>query len=366
MASIVILVIMAGCAVAQFLKGTLIKSFVTFISALIASFVGLWWYESAAAYLVKQEYIVNYAQPASFGIIFLISFAIFQTAGLALTKQKINFGEKPERIGRAAFGLLLGYVISGVLLIGASMAPLPSEYPYARFDGSRADPKSPKRALLNPDGVISGFFGIISGGSVGGGKSFAVLHAGFVDELALNRLPISQQLKVSTNPDAIRMAPKSVWVPEGLKGIDKSKPDEDLIVVRVGFTGEMVMDGALTPSQLRFQCKKKGEKPRFGGSAVSVCPIGYLESAAQAKMVGINEKITLDSKNAQDGVVSMTFVCYVPKDYEPVAVVLKGNAIAEVPPMVTAEQALKESAPAETPPAPPPAPAAPQDANAGK
>ena len=83
----------------------------------------------------------------------------------------------------------------------------------------------------------------------------------------------------------------------------------------------------------------------MGGSAVSVYPIGYLQSASQVKTVGINETITLNAQNAQDGVVSMNFVCYVPKDYEPVAVGLKTNAIAEAPPMVTAEQATKESTP---------------------
>jgi hypothetical protein len=368
MASIAILAIMAGCAAALFLKGSLVKSFVTFISALLASFVGLWWYEAAAAFVVKQEYIVDYAQPACFGVIFLISFAILQAAGLALTKQKIDFGETPERVGRAVFGLLLGYVIAGVLLIGASMAPLPSEYPYPRFDGNRADPKSPKSVLLNPDGVISGFFGIISGGSVSGTQSFAVLHAGFIDELSLNRLPVSQKMKVLTNAGAVTMSSKSVWLaPDGLMDTEGksmsskyNKNDGDLIVARVGFAGTMLSDGVLTPSQLRFECKKKGDKPRLGGSAVSVYPIGYLQSASQVKTVGINEKITL---NAQNGVLSpMNFVCYVPKDYEPVAVGLKSGAIAEAPPMVTAEQATKETTPAPEPETP----AVPQDANAGQ
>jgi hypothetical protein len=363
MASIVILVIMAVCAAAQYLKGSLVKSFVTFISALLGSFISLWWYEQAAAFVIKQEYIVDYAQPVCFGVIFLFSFAILQAAGLALIKQKINFGETPERIGRAVSGLLLGYVISGVLLIGASMAPLSSEYPYQRFDGNKADPKSPKGVLLNPDGFISGFFGIISGGSLGGSQSFAVLHAGFIDELSLNRLPISQKVKVLTEAGVVTMPAKSVWpAPDGLKDAEgklvSSKSGYDLIVARVGFTGMMLSDG-LTPSQLRFQCKKKGDKPRLGGSAVSVYPIGYLQSASQVKTVGINEKITLDPKNAQDGVVSMNFVCYVPNGYEPVAVGLKANAIAEAPPMVNADQMLKESSAAEKP-------AVPQDANAGK
>ena len=347
MASAAILLIMVGCAVAQYLKGSLVKSFTTLIAALCASFAALWWYEQLSEIVVKQEIIIDYAQPACFGMLFLISFAILQTAATAISKEKIDFGEKPERIGRAVFGLLLGYVISGVLLIDVSMAPLPSEYPYQRFDGNRADPKSPSRALLNPDGFLSGFFGFISGGSVSGAQSFAVLHAGFIDELSLNRLPIGQKVKVLTDAGTVTMSAKSVWpAPEGLKGAEgklvQPRTGYDLIIVRVGFAGRM-LSGDLTTSQLRFQCKKKGEKPRLGGSAVSVYPVGYLQSASQVKTVGINEKITLNPQNAQDGVISINFVCYVPKDYEPVMVGLKTNAIAEAPPMVTAEQAPKVS-----------------------
>jgi hypothetical protein len=308
---------------------------------------------------------VDWAPAMCFGMLFLIGFAVLQSATMALVKQKIDFGVMPERVGRVVFGLLLGYVISGAVLLGASMGPLSANYPYQRFDASRPDIEKPGNALLNPDGFLAGFFGIISGGSVSGTQSFAVLHAGFTNELSLNRLPLSQKMKTRTDSHGITMSAKSVWsAPGGLKDTEgnlvSSKPNYELVIVRVGFTNSMIaMDGALTPSQLRFQCKKKGEKPRLGGSAVSVYPVGYLKGDNQVKITGLSERIAI-TQNAQSDVVPMDFVCYVPKDYEPVAVGLKSNAITEAPPMVTAEQAMKELAPAAEVATPS------QDANAAK
>ena len=85
MASAAILLIMVGCAVAQYLKGSLVKSFTTLIAALCASFAALWWYEQLSEIVVKQEIIVEYEQPACFGMLFLISFAILQTAAMAIS-----------------------------------------------------------------------------------------------------------------------------------------------------------------------------------------------------------------------------------------------------------------------------------------
>jgi hypothetical protein len=364
MVNISIIVIMAICAGVQFQKGSLVKSFGTFISALCASFISLWWYEQLAEIVIKQEILVDWATTVSFGMLFLISFAVLQSAAMALTKQKIDFGFVPERIGRVVFGLLLGYIIAGAILLGAEMGPLSANLPYERFNSSRPDPQNPGRALLNPDGVVAGFFSIISGGSMSGEQSFGVLHAGFVNELFLNRLAKGN---VRTIPDAIKMPAKAaVWpAPEGLKTTEgttvAAKAGFDLVIVRIGFTAQMIStDGSFSPSQLRVMCRKKGDKPRLGGSAVSEYPIGYLKGDNEVNAITMGQRITAALPAASQGPAWMDFVFYVPKDYEPVAVGLKANAFAEVPPMVGANEAPKESSPE------PEKPAAPQDANAAQ
>jgi len=190
-------------------------------------------------------------------------------------------------------------------------------------------------------------FGLISGGSASGTQSFAVLHAGFVDELYLNRL--SPKAKVRTDPGAIKTPAKAAaWpAPVGLKDSSGAAippiADCDLIITRVGLAGRITMEGSLASNQLRFMCKKvdKGDKQRLGGSAVTAYPIGYL-TGDQVKKVGPKEEISLNSKDVKDGVLWIDFVFYVPKDSEPVAVGIRANAIAEVPPMVSAEQAPKQ------------------------
>ena len=348
MATILILLIMAGCAAIQFQKGNLVKSFATFMAALCAGIIAFAWYEQAADLLIKQEMLTDWAQAISFVILFVIAFAILQTLSLMLLKQPIDLGIMPERVGRIVFGLFAGIVISGCLLAAAAMAPMSNNFPYQRFDSARPDSQNPHKPLLNPDGFIARWFGLISKGSLSGSKSFAVLHSGLLDQLFLNRLAVNKNLSTLADSGSIEIPAKAAaWpAPEGLKDNTgtalSSKPDQELIIVRVGFTARMLKSGgAFTPGQLRLICKQKNDKQRFEGSAVTVYPVGYIKTASQLQRKGLGEQIQITGQNIKDSSCPIDFAFYIPAGFEPIAVEFKANVIAEVPPMVTAEQAPK-------------------------
>jgi hypothetical protein len=63
MASIAVLLIMAGCAAYQYLKGTLTRAFATFMAALCASIVAFAWFEQLADLLIQRETLTDWAQP---------------------------------------------------------------------------------------------------------------------------------------------------------------------------------------------------------------------------------------------------------------------------------------------------------------
>jgi hypothetical protein len=118
---------MAGCAAIFFLKGNFVKAFAAFMAALCAAIVAFAWYEKAADLIIKQELLTDWAQMTSFSILFVITFAILLTLSLIILKAPIDLDVIPEKAGRAVFGLLAGFIISGSLISAIAMAPLSRE-----------------------------------------------------------------------------------------------------------------------------------------------------------------------------------------------------------------------------------------------
>jgi uncharacterized membrane protein required for colicin V production len=342
---------MAGCAAYQYLKGTFLKSFATFMAGLCASIVAFAWYEPLADLLRDNEILPGWAQPLCLLVLFIVTFAVLQTIAITFTRQPIDLGLMAERAGRIVLGLLLGLVLSGLLLIAAEMAPLSSRYPYQRFNSAKPnlqDLQKPSGVIPSSDGFLTRFFALLSRGSLSGSQSFAVLHADFLNQLFLNRSLSDKQMSAFAEPGSITLPAKAAaWpVAEGLKDSSgnplSSKSGYDLVMVRIGLTAVAIKSGGtFTPGQLRLICKEKSDKLRLQGSAIDVYPVGYIGSGGRLQPKGLTDQIKLLPQDIKDKAAWIDFAFYVPAGFEPVVVGFKANIITELPLLVSADQAPK-------------------------
>jgi hypothetical protein len=346
MGGLLVVLIILGCVAYQYLKGTFVKSFAIIIISICAGVAAFGYFEFLANILVSREILVLWAQPLSFALLFILTFAILQTIAAQLTRRSVDLGFLPEHIGRVVCGIFLGLIVSGFLLTAAAMAPISARYPYQRFNETNPDPENPNKVLLNADGFATGWFSIISSGSFSGKRSFAALHPAFLDQLFLNRHEIDNRVSIITSSDAIEIPKKAVWpAPEGLKDSNEklvlSKSGHSLTIVRVGITTKAIKeDGTFTPSQLRVICKQKSDdKNPLAGKGKNIYPAGYLKTADQLQTKKLTDHIEIERSDFDGGVKEIDFVFYVPDGFVPVLVEFKQNSINQLPPPVTADQA---------------------------
>ena len=335
--------IVLGCAAYQYFRGTIVKSFVMLLSVVCASVAAFAYYEMLAGILIAREMMANWAQPISFFVVLVISFAVLFTLANTLIRQPIKFPALHEHIGGAVVGVFLGLFVSGLLLTALAMAPIPAKYPYERFEGARPDVDKPSRALLNPDGLVTGLMALVSRGSMAGDASFSVLHARFIDQLFLNRSKLGEEVSLIADPGAIEVGKKACWpAPEGLMdsrgNAITQKVGHTLTVVRVGFTAKAIKMRAFTLSQLAVICKRNTERERLTGSGIAVYPIGYLKNSRRIQVKPLNEQIEIERTDIKGQSRGIDFLVWAPEGFQPVAVRFKQNA-ATLPPLVAADQA---------------------------
>jgi hypothetical protein len=384
--SLLVVLIILGCVVYQYLKGTLVKSFVVVITSVCASVVAFGYFELLANILIGRNILVLWAYPLSFALLFILAFAVLQTIAAQLARRPIDLGLLPERIGRVVCGIFSGLIVSGLLLTAAAMAPIPAKYPYQRFDETNLNTENPvgKALKLNADGFATGWFSIVSSGSFSGKRSFATLHPAFLDQLFLNRHEIDNKVSIITSPDAIEIPKIAVWpAPEGLKrsdGKELPKNGYNLTIVRLGITNQAVRDdGIFTPSQLRVICKQKSDDGNpLAGKGKSIYPVGYMKTANELEIKKLTDRIEIKRSDFAGRVKEIDFAFYVPDGFKPVLVEFKQNCVKQIPQsaVVSAEQAppaapfvkqpepQKDTAapgkPVEQPNSPPPPPKKPE------
>ncbi|MFA5238820.1 MAG: CvpA family protein [Phycisphaerae bacterium] len=332
-----VVLIILGCSAYQYQKSTFVKSFVAIVVSICASVAAFGYFELLGNIFISSKILLGWAHSFSFALLFILVFAVLQTAAIQLIREPINFGLWPERIGRVIFGLFLGLILSGLLFTTVAMSPLSAKYPYPRFDERSPDPETPKKVLLNVDGFATGWFSMISKGSFSGKRSFAVLHPAFLDQLFLNRNGVNYDVPIIAGPDAIKIPQKAVWLaPEDLKDSDgnpvQPKSGYGLTIVRAGITGSAEGDGKFSLSQLRLVCKKKeDDKNPFAGKGKSIYPVGYLKSANELQMKNLDDHIQIASSD-------IDFVFYVPDDYIPILIEFRQNGICQLPPPISYDQ----------------------------
>ena len=319
----------------------------------LGEWAALGFYEVLARFLAQyMGGMALWGQTICFAILFLLLFAVLQTAMTQLLHEPINLGQWPEQIGRPVCGAILGWTVAGVILTAVSLAPLPLGYPYPRFEERRPDADKPSRVLINADGFLNAWFGLVSRGSLQalvGHQSFAVVHAGFLDQLYLNRLGIRRSVPLCTEDEAIEVPRKAAaWdAPEGITDAQgrtlAAKLDHRLMLARIGVKRNVLRDASpFTLSQVRLVCKPKEQRQSpLAGKGRAVYPLGIMVQARQLAVKGLDEQITLDLEDfGKDDVIRwIDFGFYVPNGWVPVLAQFKLNNIVEVSAPASTDQA---------------------------
>ena len=353
MANILVILIIILCAVFQYFKGNITRAVATIIVALSATFVSFGYYEMLSGLLDRVESLVPWAQVISFMLLFILSFAIMQTLVMFSLKEPVDFGLWPERIGRPVMGIFLGWIISGVLITAVSLAPLSTKFPYTRFDPDRPAVDSPKTVLLNADGFVTGWFSKISHGAFSSFKkdadSFAMVRAGFLDQLFLNRIALDAKKPptLRTSKEALSVDRKvACWFAEDLVDVEgeaiSAKSGHRLMVVNMGI--KLGSDGSpFTLSQVRAICKAQGDGKPNQGQGVCVYPIGTLASETVVDERPLNEVLTIDKDNGNPRFIA--FVFNVPGGTFPTLAQFKLNNSVAIPKPVAIEEARDKIVP---------------------
>jgi hypothetical protein len=369
MVNVVMLAIIAGCAILLSLKGTLMQGVSMIFNALIAGFVAFAFFEMLSRFLITYAAGVTIWAPLiCFALLFILTFAILQTAVTQFAKEKANLGKLPEQIGRAACGVVLGYLLTGYVLVAAALAPLPSQYPYPRFEQRNPNPSKPNKPMLSPDGFVTNLFAIISKGSfstISEPRSFAVLHAGFLDQLYLNRLKATDNVPVFTSVPAISVPRNGLWNgPENLRDSENKSvsapPGDNLMLARMEIQVRAMRDAArFTLSQMRLVCGPKGAaKGSLAGQGQAVYPIGYIGAGGHLERKSLSDIVMVQSSGEP---VTVDAVFAVPTQLTPLLLQFKRNNIMQLPPVASTEDAPQPMPLMQPSAAPPAAPAAPAE-----
>lgn len=341
-AELVVIVVILATMGYIYLKGSIVKAFLFFINAIIASTIALSFFETAGRLLIGYGYGGQWIFAAIFLLIFALIFILLLAISEKLAPDDLYLGDAPDHIGRSIIAIPVGLVIAGVILIAVNLSPLPEKWPYERFalDNKNVRPSAPDKSLLfNADGFVTGFASIMSKGSMAGKKSLAVFHPQLLNELALNRITSDESNPIISGTDAISV--KKAYLADSVlaETIENRPSGTKLVVIQTEIRNSPVKDGGalyvietgtvtFTMAQVRLICKDSADN--LAGSAEVAYPIGYLINETTIDRKNITEEIKLTGADFPRGTKTLNFVFHIPNDTVPVMLQFKINAVSDV------------------------------------
>lgn len=367
--TLLVIIIIAGFALHQYIKGGIVRGFVFLVAALVGATAAFGYYELLAGYIKDYSFIGPKAYLLTFFLLFILAFILVREVANTLLKPDISFGLMVDRAGGVVLGVLIGYLFSGVILITIGLIPYKTNWLYARFEDNINNPPQPNRMLFNPEGFLSGFFGMLSNGSLKGESSFALVHADYADQIFLNRRLVSEGVSPIAGNEAVKIAAPGVRpAPENLTAAAKqqglaSEPvtpeaGKTIMLVRLQISAHDLVvaesgdQAKFALAQLRLVVKdKQSAADLSSGSGEAVYPIGYLNSAGQLLPKPLNAVLSDEELKAG----SLDFAFNVPANSTPVLLEFRQNIIEKVGQSSVAGQQPETT----QPPAEPNAPGAP-------
>jgi hypothetical protein len=317
---IVILIILATVGFI-YLKGTVIKALLFLINAFVASTVAFAYFETLGRLIIGHGMVVEWALAIVLILTFALVLAILSAVSGKLVPADIDiyFSDFADRVIKCLIAAFAGFVIAGVVLTTAAMAPIGTSWPYERFS-SNSRPREPDKTLiLNADGFVTSFTSWLSRGSMSGKKSLAVFHPDFLNEIYMNRLGYDKDNSAVAGEYAISV--ETAWTPqtELISALDNQPmsegPQAKAVIVKAR------TDDTFTMSQVRLVCKESGSADNFRGSGQVVWPVGYIQKENIVDRKNLSEKVALKQ---------LDFVFYIPANTVPVMLQFKQNAVAWV------------------------------------
>ncbi|MBN1795594.1 MAG: CvpA family protein [Sedimentisphaerales bacterium] len=339
MTVLIVLLIIVGFILYQALKDTLARSIVTVFAIILAAVVSFAFFEQTADLIISRttdssrKALVDFAQPLSFILLFVIAFSVFQFLSMYLLKKHIELSPLAEKIGKVVFAAISGLIFAGIILTFTDLAPISRKITYQRFDKTNPNPDYPKKAFLNADVFATGLFCNLSSGSLSGKKSFAVVHPSLIDETFLNFLAKEKNFDILTSKPAIQVPQKNAawFASDQLKDTNGNnitpQYGHELVIARIGIKR---YGSPFSLSQLRLICNEKTAENPLKGIGINAYPIGYIKGNRVEKK-NLSDVITVEPTDFTDGVRWFDFVFNVPNNYVPVLVAFKQNSIVAVP-----------------------------------